>query len=184
MFPTFRNTALAAVAVGLALTGPTRAAPLTYIWDTNASVTFSDGATGNLVGTFTIDPPGTSLSGSSIVLTRGQEAGTYPPLEAFTVDTLTYGFGSGTARTHLGLSFSEDLSTAPQHPLLQGASWAQGAGNSLGDTTGGAHLAASVSEPASLTLLALGLAGLGVVLRTRRAGAPTNAVPTEEPSWG
>ena len=81
MFTTFRNTALAAVAALATATAlnSAHAGPLTYTYDAKIRFTFGDRVTANLTGTFTINPPGDSLSSGNIVVTGGQEAGTYHP---------------------------------------------------------------------------------------------------------
>ena len=82
MFSAIRNAALAAIAVGLAFTSPTRAVQLTYTYDANTTITFPDGVTGPLTGTFTINPACCDASASNnLVLTgTGPEAGTYQAL--------------------------------------------------------------------------------------------------------
>jgi hypothetical protein len=56
------------------------AAVLTYTYDSGAEFAFSDGGVADLTGTFTINPPTDSLSATDdIVVTGGQEAGTYTP---------------------------------------------------------------------------------------------------------
>jgi hypothetical protein len=141
------------------------AAPLTYTYDANTSFTFPDGVTGQLTGTFTINPPGNSLSSGNIVLTgSGPEAGTYHPVENDGGIVLVY---EDSSVDILDIGFSQNLNSGPQHPLLDpsGTFWIGiNGGLSFAKTaTGGAQLPASVPEPSSLALLggAVLLTGLG-----------------------
>jgi hypothetical protein len=128
------------------------AATLTYKFDPGTSFSFADGGTGDLKGTFTIDPPSNSFSAEDLVITGGAEAGSYAP----------YYNDSGKAQVYLGVSgsievlFSSILNLAPEHPMLVGVSAMTSEATSV---TGGATL--SVAEPSTWAMLLLGFVGLG-----------------------
>jgi hypothetical protein len=156
MFSTFRNTTLAAIVAGLALTSPARAT-----WLVNYALPSSTGSEAHVQ----FDIPTFLTSDSTSIFTLN--AGTLAPITTFQYN-LT---GSGTC------SVDGSIASAPCDGFIALLSFLNGLSSTsdpdvFTDTAGGTltftNLAAA-PEPASLTLLALGLAGLGMVLRTRRA---------------
>jgi PEP-CTERM motif len=153
-----------------------RAATLNYAFDAGTTFTFDDGGIGDLLGFFTINPPGHSFSGYDVVITGGQEAGTYTPDSNDNGEALAYTSASGAI---LGLDFAQNLNSAPQHLLLERVSWDNPPPGHHSSFTirvaGGATLlegrAAPVPEPSTSAMMLLGFVGLGFAA-SRRWGRP------------
>jgi hypothetical protein len=156
MFPTFRNAALAVITAGLALTSPARA---TVLVDYN----FTDFGIHVQFDTPTLLPSDTT---STFTLDNGG------------VTEFQYALpgSGGSCPLDIGFSAPCDAFLSPGNPTVTGGSSiliSTGNPNVFTDFNGGTltftQLAAAVPEPGPLTVLAMGLAGLGMVLRTRRA---------------
>jgi len=134
------------------------AAVLTYTYDSGAEFTFSDGGVADLTGTFTISPPTDSLSATDdIVVTGGQEAGTYTPYK----NNSGLIYFKDSSFDYLTLTFSPDINSAPGHPLLSGVNWdaSSGASSDADSLTGGATLN-GVPEPSTWSMMLFGFAAL------------------------
>jgi len=135
-----------------------RAAVLTYTYDPGTSFTLTNGSTGDLTGTFTINPASNSLSSDDVVITGGPAAGTYRPLEN---DFGTLVYGGITLIALFEVNFTPNLNSAPGHSMLSDVVWNSGEEPVASlSVTGGATL---VPEPSTWAMMLLGFAGLGVL---------------------
>jgi PEP-CTERM motif len=138
---------------------PASAATITYTFDVGTSFTFMGGGTGDLTGTFTIDPPSGPFSGEDVVVTGGPLAGTYAPFDNDGGEALVY--RGDETQPILFVAFSSNLNSAPENPLLTSVSVLDGP--DAFEVTGGATLSPtlSVPEPSTWAMTLLGFAGLG-----------------------
>jgi hypothetical protein len=175
MKSTLLAAAVAAAIAGVAGRIPAHATPTTYTYDANTGFTFASGSTANLSGTFTIDPPGDSLSSGNVTVTGGPFADIFGPIETFdTPIGLGLGYQGLGVFTHslLLIFFTPDLGTspAPQHPLLSQVLFLLDSTLTFGASAvaGGAQLqVAAAPEPESWTIVLSGMLGLFVVRRLR-----------------
>jgi hypothetical protein len=165
VFSTFRNTALAAVAVGLALTSSAHADFLLFQWVSGSETAsweqqsnptpFSSGVVDTQIGV---------LNGTETTVAHGTESFT-------NVLFFTLGIGGGfdtinvsTGGPQLFTGTTSSPIFSPQTVNLINLGPGGGAGIlTVTDTS------VPAPEPASLPLLVIGLAGLGMVVRRRRA---------------
>jgi hypothetical protein len=151
-----------------------RAAVLTYTFDPGTSFTLDNGGTGDLTGSFTINPPSLSFSATDdVVITGGPAAGTYAPRENAFGTPLSYENTSASAI--LDVEFTPNLNSAPGHAALNSLVWFSLVGPpSSGSSTvsGGATL---IPEPSTWAMMLLGFGGLGFLgyRQTRKGQAAT-----------
>ena len=175
MFPLFsllRITALAAVAAGLAFTSAARADVIYRVEAAQSGTTYFDATltqtsfiTSSItvpISDFAVAVNSTSFTSVAFsVAALGNEDGTCAefgqssPCDSITIQNLTVGNGSAFI---VPLGALETPGVYPSfEPVIPAFSW-----------TLTVSAVSATPEPASLAVLAMGLAGLGVVLRTRR----------------
>jgi hypothetical protein len=161
MFTTFRNTALAAVAIGLALTSSAHADLLLFQW-VNGSNTASWEQQSNPMPTSS-DSVSTAIGVLNGTETTGAGTDSFTTVVFFTLAD----FGGFDTDTGNIVAEGPQLFTGPTSSPMFSAQTVN-----LRVPAGGTGIltVTAVPEPGSLPLLVMGLAGLGMVcLRTRRA---------------
>jgi hypothetical protein len=164
----FGWSVLSSLLLGVAMAAPASADILTYNWKSGSSLTFSDGSTASLVGSFTFNTDDTTLTGSDIVVTGpGVFDGTYVPYSNEDDPIIFRNLSTG---GNLVINFYEFL-----QPILNlnSASLENCCGTSrstgLSGAVGEADLTTAVPEPATWAMMLLGFAGIGFMAYRRKS---------------
>ena len=163
MFSTFRNAAIGAAALALVVSltpGLAKADLITFDFTGKCTDCAGTASAELVVQNYQL---GASFAASNFSSFHYDGTNLFP---AFTITPSQLATFSGSIGPNLPGEFDVTIFSTEGFETLTNGNWSAGAAGDFG-TQG--TWSAAVPEPASLTLLAVGLAGLGMVLRTRRS---------------